>query len=199
MAEQKDSELIIAYFPSADEAQEAGKKLKEWDKEREDIKLGAISILTMDAKGKLKEHSVGVRTGGKGAKWGVIAGAVLGLLTAGTSIFAGAVVGLVVGGLGGSLFHKKIGMSDEDQAKLQKHLEDGGAALAVMMDYEELESTISELTAMNAEVATYNIPQQVLDDIERMAKGDEVIHEIAQKIDAEATAHEDPNATRMEE
>ncbi len=67
---EKDSELIIAYFPSADAAQEAGDHLKEWDKERKDIKLGAMSIMTMDENGELKEDKVRARSAGKGAKWG---------------------------------------------------------------------------------------------------------------------------------
>ena len=178
---EKDTELIIAYFPSADEAKMAGEQLKEWDKERKDIELGAISIITMDDKGELKEDKVGARARGKGAKWGVIAGAALGILTGGVTLIGGALVGLVAGGLGGSLFHKKIGMTDEDRAKLEQHLKDGGAALVVMMDSDEMESTISELTKLDAEVATYNVPQQVLDDIERMAKGDQVIHDLAQQ------------------
>jgi len=191
---EKDSELIIAYFPSADEAQAAGGHLKEWDKERKDIKLGAISIMTMDDKGKLKEDKVGARAGGKGAKWGVLAGAALGILSGGATLIAGALVGLVAGGLGGSLFHKKIGMNDEDQAKLEKHLKDGGAALAVMMDFDEMESTLSELAKLDAEVATYNVPQQVLDDMERMAKGDEVIHDLAQTYQSVEIADEEPDA-----
>ncbi len=179
---EKDSELIIAFFPSADEAQEAGKQLKEWDKDLKHLELGAISILTMNDKGKLKEDKVGARIGGKGAKWGVIAGAALGILSGGATLIGGALVGLVAGGLGGSLIHKQIGMSDEDQAKLEKHLKDGGAALAIMMDLEEMEATVAQLNKLNAEVATYNIPQQVLDDVERMAKGEAVIHDLAQKV-----------------
>ena len=75
MAEEKDSQLVIAYFPTADEANKAGEYLKEWDKERKDIELGAMSIVTMDEKGEIKENKVGARKTGKGAKWGLLAGA----------------------------------------------------------------------------------------------------------------------------
>ena len=190
----ENNELAIAYFPSADEAQEAGKQLKEWDKELKHMKLGAISILTMNDKGKLKEEKVGVRAGGKGAKWGVVAGAALGILSGGATLIGGALVGLAAGGLGGSFFHKKIGMSDADQAKLEKHLKDGGAALAVMLDLEEMEAVVSQLNRLDAEVATYNIPQQVLDDVERMAKGDDVIHDIAQGDESAEVADEETDA-----
>ena len=191
---EKDSELVIAYFPSADEAQEAGKQLKEWDKENKHLKLGAISILTMNDKGKLKEDKVGARAGGKGAKWGVVAGAALGILSGGATLIGGALVGLAAGGLGGSLFHKKIGMNDEDQAKLEKHLKDGGAALAVMMNQEEMEATVSQLNRLGAEVATYNIPQQVLDDVEREAKGEALIHDLAERDQSVETVDEESDA-----
>ena len=102
---EKDSELVIVYFPSADEAQAAGKQLKEWDKDVKHVELGAISILTMDDKGKLKEEKIGARAGGKGAKRGVPAGAALGILSGGATLIGGALVGLAAGGLGGSLFH----------------------------------------------------------------------------------------------
>jgi len=191
---EKDSELVIAYFPSTDEAQAAGKQLKEWDKELKNIDLGAISILTMDDKGKLREEKIGDRSGGKGAKWGVLAGAALGILSGGVTLIGGALVGLAAGGLGGSLFHKKIGMSDADQAKLVQHLKDGGAALAVMLDLEEMEATVSQLNRLDAEVATYNIPQQVLDDVERTAKGDQVIHDLAQMDQSAEMADEEADA-----
>ncbi len=182
---EKDNNLVIAYFPSLDKAQEAGKELKEWDKELKNFELGAISLLTIDDKGKLKEEKIGARSGGKGSKWGVVAGAALGILSGGATLVGGAIVGLAAGAVGGSLFHKNIGMSDEDQAKLEKHLKEGGAALAVMMDDNEIEGVVYQLNSMDAEVATYNISQQVLDDVERMAKGKQVIHDFAEENDLE--------------
>lgn len=190
---EKDTELIIAYFPTADEAQAAGQHLKDWDKERKDIKLGAMSIMTMNESGELKEDQVGVRKTGKGAKWGVIAGAALGILSGGATLIGGALVGLAAGALGGSLFHKKIGMTDEDQQRLEKHLKDGGAALAVMMDLDEMESTIHELNKLDADVATYNVPQEVLDDMERMAKSGDVLRNRIQKDQSVELAGEEPD------
>ena len=193
MAEEKDSQLLIAYFPSANEAQAAGQYLKEWDKERKDIELGAMSIITMNEKGELAEEQIGARKIGKGAKWGVLAGAALGILSGGVALVGGALVGLAVGALSGSLFHKEIGMTDEDQARLEKHLREGGAALAVMMDLDEMESTIHELNKQNAEVATYNVPQEVLDDMERMYKSGDVIRDRIEKDTSVELAGEEPD------
>jgi len=66
----------------------AGRSVKEWAKERKDIKLGAVSIMTMNDKGELKERKEGERVTGKGAKWGVIAGAVLGVLSGGVTLIS---------------------------------------------------------------------------------------------------------------
>lgn len=178
---KKDMNLVVAYFPSADEAHAAGKEIKQWDKDLKAIDLGAMSIITMNKKGELKHDKVGDRAGGKGAKWGTIAGAALGILTGGVTLVGGALVGLAVGGLGGSVFHKNIGMTDEDEARLENHLKEGGAALAIMMDEDELEGTISQLNRLQAKVDTYNVPQQVLDDVERTAKGDMLIKDLAAK------------------
>jgi uncharacterized membrane protein len=182
----KDTELVIGFLPSAGEAQEAAERLKEWDKDLRHIELGAISILTMDKKGNIKQDKIGARSGGKGAKWGTIAGAALGFLSGGATLIGGAIVGLLAGGVGGSLFHKKIGMTDEDRAAVGQHLKDGGAALAVMCDPEELEGTVTQLNNLGAKVATYNIPQDVLDDVERMAKGGQVIHDLAKGDQADS-------------
>lgn len=178
---EKDTQLLVAYFPTADEAKAAAKQLKEWDKESKYVQLGAISIVTMNKKGELKEENVGARAGGKGAKWGVIAGAALGILSGGVTLIGGALVGLAAGGLGGSFLHKAIGMSDEDQARLENHLKQGGAALALMMDEEEMEATVYELGQLDADVDTYNVPQEVLDDMERVANSEALIHELAEK------------------
>ncbi|MFN2136500.1 MAG: DUF1269 domain-containing protein [Candidatus Promineifilaceae bacterium] len=190
---EKDPYLIIAFFPSAEAAQEAGMAMKEWDKERKDIDLGAMSILTVDAQGELHEAAVGDRKTGSGAKWGVLAGAALGLLTGGVGLIGGAIVGLAAGALGGSLFHKKIGMTDDDQQRLESHLKAGGAALATMMDFDEIESVISEFNKMDAEVATYNVPQEVLDDLDRMAKGEKVIQDRIEKDTSVEMPGEEPD------
>ena len=57
-----------------------------------------------------------------------------------------------------------------------------------MADLDELEATVYTLTEMGADVATYNIPQDVLNDVERMSKGDEVVHDIAEKQSGETAS-----------
>ena len=46
--------FVWAVFDSEDAAVAAGKSLKTWDKANDDVKLGAIGVMHMSDKGKLK-------------------------------------------------------------------------------------------------------------------------------------------------
>ena len=171
----KNRNLIVAYFPSADAADDAAKQLKHWDKDESDIKLGGMGIITMED-GKLKTHKVGARATGTGAKWGTILGAtggmaaglltVAGVMTGGLGLIPGAIAGLAAGAGAGALFHKKIGMTDADRARLEDHLRNGGAALAVMTDAVEVEPTKAEIAALGGDVEHYAIPDEVMAELE---------------------------------
>lgn len=165
----KNRNLIIAYFPDVDAAQTAAKDLKHWDKAQDDVKLGGIGIVTVDEKGKLKTHKVGARAGGTGAKWGTILGVTAGILSGGVTLVGGAVVGLAAGSVAGALFHKHIGMSDDDKERLAHHLQDGGAALAVMADDDEVEPAKAELINLGGAVESYIVPDETVDEIEAAA------------------------------
>lgn len=165
----KNRNLIIAYFPDRAKAEEAAEHLKDWDKSRSDIKLGGIGIMTVDDEGKLKTHKVGSRAGGTGAKWGTILGATAGILSGGITLIGGAVVGLAAGAVAGALFHKRIGMEDADKERLVQHLQDGGAALAIMADDDELEATKFELQSLDGQVENYMVPDDAVDELEAVA------------------------------
>ncbi len=165
----KNRNLIIAYFPTRDKAEEAADHLKDWDKSRLDIKLGGIGIMTVDDEGKLKTQKVGSHAGGTGAKWGTILGATAGILSGGITLIGGAVVGLAAGAVAGALFHKRIGMEDADKERLMHHLQDGGAALAVMADDDEVEATKFELQSLDGQVENYLVPDDAVDELEAAA------------------------------
>ena len=61
----KNRNLIIAYFDTADTADAVAVKLKLWDKAVKDIKLGGMGIITLEDD-KLKTHKVGARAAGTG-------------------------------------------------------------------------------------------------------------------------------------
>jgi uncharacterized membrane protein/predicted flap endonuclease-1-like 5' DNA nuclease len=171
----KNRNLIVAYFPDEDAADAAARQLKHWDKDTKEVKLGGMGIITQK-KGKLKTHYVGARAGGTGAKWGTILGAtgglatgvmvVTGVLTGGLGLIPGAIAGLAVGTVGGSLFHKRIGMTDDDRARLEAYLANGGAALAVMADDAEVEPTKAEIAGLGGKVEQYTLPDDVLEEVD---------------------------------
>lgn len=169
----KNRNLILSYFPSAEDAAEAAGKLRDWGKHQKEVKLGGMGVITMK-NGKLKTKKVGARAGGTGGKWGMILGATAGILSGGVTLVGGAIAGLAAGALGGSLFHKKLGMSDEDKARMESRLEAGGAAVAVMVDDDELEPTRAELHAMNGDVEFYVVPESTMDELEQTADVEDV-------------------------
>ena len=165
----KNRNLIIAYFPDEETAETAAGDLKRWDKRKDDVKLGGIGIITLDKKGKLKTRKVGARAGGTGAKWGTILGVTAGILSGGVTVIGGAVVGLAAGSITGALFHKHIGMDDEDKERLTQHLQDGGAALAVMADDDEVDPAKGQLITLGGSVESYVVPDETVDDLEAAA------------------------------
>ena len=162
----KNKNLIIAYFPETKAAKDAAKKLKQWDKVTKDIKLGGIGVITLDKKGKLKTHKVGERTTSSGAKWGVALGAAAGILSGGIGLIGGVVAGAAVGAVGGALFHKSLGMEDDDKARLEAHLQNGGAALVVMVDAYEIGPTKAELTSLGGSVEHYAVSEATVAHLE---------------------------------
>ena len=165
----KNKHVIIGYFPSKEAATEAAHQLKDWDKANDDIKLGGIGILTWE-KGKIKTRKVGNRAGGTGAKWGMILGAATGILSGGVTLVGGAAVGAVGGAVAGSLFHKNLGLTDADKERLQQYLQNGGAAVVVMADENEVAPAKAELARLGGRVEDYEVPEETMEQVEEAAE-----------------------------
>ena len=172
----KNKHVIIGYFPSKEAATEAAAQLKAWDKANKDIKLGGIGILTAD-KGKIKTRKVGRRASGTGAKWGLILGAATGILSGGVTLIGGAAAGVVGGAVLGALFHKSLGLTDADKERLELHLQDGGAALVVMADENEVEPTKAELARLGGRVEDYLVPEETMEQVEESTEVEPVAEE----------------------
>jgi uncharacterized membrane protein/predicted flap endonuclease-1-like 5' DNA nuclease len=158
MAENKNNVMVVAYYVNEDAAAGAAEDLKKWDDANDDIKLGAIAVLTLDPKsGEIKANDVGQRNTKKGALWGTAIGAVAGILTAGIGLIPGLLVGAGGGGALGALSHKDVGMTDEDREKMAGKLRNGGAALAVMCDDFEVEATKAEMARVGGETESYGL------------------------------------------
>ena len=161
----KNKHVVIAYFPGADKADMAANQLKEWDRANDDIKLGGIGILTWE-EGKVKTHKVGGRAAGKGSKWGLALGAATGILSGGVTLIGGALAGAAGGAVMGSFFHKGLGLSDADKQRLDKHLQEGGAALVAMADEAEVDPTKAELASLGGTVEDYQVPEETVEKVE---------------------------------
>ncbi|NCF67011.1 MAG: DUF1269 domain-containing protein [Chloroflexi bacterium] len=160
----RNKNLIIAYFPNEHAAEMVADGLKDWDKACRDIKLGGIGILTMEEE-KVKTHLVGTHATGTGARWGTILGVAAGIFSGGVTIIGGAVAGLAAGAVAGALFHKRLGMNDDDKARLEEHLKDGGAAIAVMADEYEVGATTEELASMGGEIESFDVPPKTVEEM----------------------------------
>lgn len=174
MAENNNDKLVIAYYVNAAAAEAAADDLKQWDKDNDDIKLGAIGIITINPEdGKIEVDEIGERHTKRGALWGTAIGAGLGILTAGIALIPGMIIGAAVGGGVGALNHKSLGMSDEEVHDLAEHLKHGGAALGVMCDDFEVAATKAKMLAEGGRIDSYDIEKEAARTVEMMARAQE--------------------------
>ena len=165
----KNKHVMLAYFTGADKADRAANQIMDWDEANDDIKLGGIGILSWE-EGKMKTRKVGARATSKGAKWGLALGAVTGILTGGVTLVGGAIAGVAGGALVGALFHRNLGLTDDDRARLEARLQDGGAALVIMGDEHEVEPTEAQLVSLGGEVENYMVPEETMTQVEAAAE-----------------------------
>lgn len=166
MAKGKKSNVIIGYFDGADKAYDAADSLKSWDWDNKDLELGGIAVLTWQD-GKINTLKVGTRDTGKGAGWGTVLGATVGVLTGGVTLIGGALIGAAAGAVTGAFFHKGVGLSDADKSQLEDKLKSGGAALVVMASDDEVQATKAFLNNLNVgEVQDYQVPDDSVQKLE---------------------------------
>jgi uncharacterized membrane protein len=150
-------QLVLVYFGNEAAADEAVNAVKQWDKATKEIKLGAIGILVKDKDGKVKTQKVGKRNTGVGAILGVIAA----VLSGGISLLGG----IVGGGIIGALFHKGLGISKDQMAKIDGYLDDGKAAVGVLVKADEVEAVSAKLTELGGMAAeSYEVSEEVVEE-----------------------------------
>jgi uncharacterized membrane protein len=148
---ETNEHALIAVFDDAAKAEQAARDLMGWDKANDDIKLGAIGLLTRESgawgQASIKTKNFSARNTSKGAKVGLGLGVLAAVLSGGLTLVPGAVAGAVAGGAVGSLSRKGLGVTDEELENLTKDLEGGRAALLVMCDEGEVAATTAYLVA----------------------------------------------------
>jgi uncharacterized membrane protein len=158
---------VIAAFDTAEQADQAARDLMSWDKANDDIKLGAIGVLTKDDKGEIKTRNYSSRNTGKGAKVGMGLGVLAAVFSGGLTLIPTAIGGAVAGGAVGSLSRQGLGLSEEELQQLSAELDGGHAALLVMCNEGEVQATTDQLTAAGGRPQSHPI---VAADLENAAQ-----------------------------
>jgi uncharacterized membrane protein len=171
MAESSSEQAVIATFDSQAQAEQAAKDLMGWDKANDDVKLGAIGVVTKDDKGEIKTRNYSQRNTGKGAKVGMGLGVIAAVFSGGLTLIPTAIGGALAGGAAGTLFRKGLGMSDEELQKFSSDLDGGRAALLVMCDAGEVAPTSDYLKAAGGQVQAHAVDATALEEAAKTAEG----------------------------
>ena len=163
MSDNENTNFVWAVFDSKDSAEAAAKSLKSWDKADKEIKLGAIGVVYLDDKGKLKTKKMGPRKTGKGATIGAVLGGLVALFAPATLI-GGAVVGGLAGGTLGVFSKKGLGLSDAQEADIKANLDTGKGLLIVLADDAEVEATKAELVKLGGQTESTEADEAAIDD-----------------------------------
>ena len=129
--------VVLGFFQSEAEADDAVEQMKEWDKWEDEVKLNAIGVLALDAKGKIKTHKLGKRSVGKGAGIGLL----LAIIAPPTLL-----AGVIGGGVLGALHHKGLGLKGADREKIAAHLAGGRAAVGILVKEDQAAAVSARLT-----------------------------------------------------
>ena len=155
-------QLVLAFFANEATADEAVNAIKGWDKASKEVKLGAIGVLVKDDKGKIKTHKLGKRKTGGGAVLGVLAA----VLTGGVSLLGGA----VAGGILGAFFHKGLGMSKDDLARINSELDGGKAAVGILAGADEAAGVTAKLAELGGVPETHEVSDEAVEQAEAAAE-----------------------------
>ncbi len=168
MTENLNELIVVAFFDTASQADGAAADLMRWDGANEDIKLGAIGMLSLgeDNKVKIKKYD-GPRNTSRGAKVGVVLGLVAGVFTGGITLLGGALAGTVLGSATGSLSRKRASLTEDALRDISSKLGQGRAAVVAMCDDHEAEATMAELKKAGGVPESYGLSAEALKAIQQ--------------------------------
>jgi hypothetical protein len=147
--------LVLSIFADEEAADKAVDVLKEGAARASAIKMGAVGVLVLDEEGKIKEHKLGKRHGGKGAGIGLVLAAV-----APPTLL----VGIIGGGVAGHYWKKGLGLSAEDRERIGAELAGGKAAVGVIVDEERAAVMEDVLNSLGGETEAHALDQKLLDE-----------------------------------
>ena len=108
MSDNKNEQVIVAFFDSKTAADDAINDLQAWDKANDEIKLGALGTLVKE-NGKVKTN-VGRKTG-KGAAVGTVVGIIAAILSGGLTLIGVVLVGGASGSIVGAFMKKSTNLT----------------------------------------------------------------------------------------
>lgn len=154
--------LVLALYESEDAADAAADALRGWAKTNRRAQLDAVGVLVKDDEGNVKTHKLGPRKGKKGVGVGTVLGVVGAVASGGVTLLEGVAVGAAGGGLVGSLFHKGLGMSKEDVARIASDLDDGHAAVGALVPANQAVAVSAELEALGGEPEVHEVAPEAV-------------------------------------
>jgi uncharacterized membrane protein/predicted flap endonuclease-1-like 5' DNA nuclease len=187
MANNNDK-LVVAYYQNIPTAGGAAQELMEWDEADDDIKLGAIAVMSYDPlNDALKADEVGQRNTRKGALWGTAIGATLGILTGGIALIPGLIIGAGTGAAIGAVDHKDVVITDGEAAEMLERLRHGAGAVAVMADDFEVEPVKIFLARLGGDVDDFTLPAETAEAVTAAAAAQITAAESVEESLAEST------------
>jgi len=153
-----NSHLVLAFFEDEAAADGAVGALQSWAKHNRRVQLDAVGVLVKEADGQVKTHKLGPTEGRKGVGIGAVLGVVAGIASGGLSVIAeGALIGGAGGGVLGSFFHKSLGLTDEDAARIASRLDAGHAAVGALVPEHQAPTIARELESFGGEPEVHDV------------------------------------------
>lgn len=155
-------QLIVAAFNEEKAADAVLKELKQAKREKL-IGIQNAAVLRKDKNGKLRIKETADMSGGKGAAFGGVTGAVIGLI-AGPALVVPAAVGALVGGLAAKLRDK--GFSDERLKRIGEGLKPESSAIIAIVEHKWIQTVEQELAEAGADLITESLSADIAEQLE---------------------------------
>jgi hypothetical protein len=201
MSDNKNEQVIVAFFNNKSAADNAVSALQAWDKASDEIKLGAVGTITKE-NGKVKTN-VGRKTG-KGAAVGTVVGIIAAILSGGVTLIGGVLVGGASGGIVGAFMKKSTHLTKAEIDQIGSELDAGKVAVIVTCDEPEVAPTRQQLISAGGTVRNYTVPQEAFTDAAMAVEGadaaavEQAPAEVVTAALAEASEAENPPADSAE-
>ena len=164
----KKSHLVLAFFESEAVADEAAADLGRWvakskKSKKRRIDIEAIGVLVKDVRGEVKTHKLGPSEGSKRIGIGAVLGFVVAGPIGGLALVEGVAVGGVGGGVLGSLFHRSLGLTDDDVVRIGQRLDAGHAALGVLVPRRQAPAVAGQLAMVGGVAEAHEVSTDALE------------------------------------